>query len=136
MNDLKQARVLLAAAERDVSALRGMGDAAVFADEIFGFHVQQAVEKLFKAWIALLGEEYPATHDLARLVEIIKTHDAAVVVFGDLAEYTSYAVRFRYSTSDHGTAPLNRSMAIQRVITLQETVQSRLEDMNAISPRC
>jgi HEPN domain-containing protein len=35
-------------------------DVEVFADEIFGFHVQQAAEKLFKAWIALLGEEYPS----------------------------------------------------------------------------
>ena len=37
MSDLKQARVLLMSAERDISALRGMADAAVFADEIFGF---------------------------------------------------------------------------------------------------
>ena len=32
MSDPKQARVPLEAAERDVTALRGMGDAAVFAD--------------------------------------------------------------------------------------------------------
>ena len=38
--------MLVAAAERDVSALHGMGDTAVFADEIFGFHTQQAAEKL------------------------------------------------------------------------------------------
>lgn len=49
MSDLEQARELVGAAERGISALRGMGDAAVFADEIFGFHVQQAAEKLFKA---------------------------------------------------------------------------------------
>ncbi len=53
MNDLEQARELASAAERDISALRGMDDAAIFADEIFGFHVQQAAEKLFKAWLAL-----------------------------------------------------------------------------------
>ena len=52
MSDPKQARVLLEAAERDVSALRGMGDAAVFADEVLGFHAQQAAEKLLKAWLA------------------------------------------------------------------------------------
>ena len=38
MSDLKQARALLEAAEFDVSALCGMGDAAVFADAVFGFH--------------------------------------------------------------------------------------------------
>lgn len=44
MSDIKEARALLNASERDNSALRGMGDAAVFADTIFGFHVQQAAE--------------------------------------------------------------------------------------------
>ncbi|MCY4585777.1 MAG: hypothetical protein OXB98_07035 [Bryobacterales bacterium] len=44
MSDRKQARLLVTAAEREISALHGMADAAVFADEIFGFHVQQAAE--------------------------------------------------------------------------------------------
>ena len=52
MSDLEQARELAGAAERDISALHGMGDSAIFADEIFGFHVQQAAEKLLKAWLA------------------------------------------------------------------------------------
>ena len=59
MSDLKQARILVKAAERKVSALHGMGDPAVFANGIFGFHVQQAAEKLLKAWLASLGEAYP-----------------------------------------------------------------------------
>ena len=29
-----------------------MGDVIVFADEIFGFHAQQAIEKSLKAWLA------------------------------------------------------------------------------------
>ncbi|MDE0239275.1 MAG: hypothetical protein OXQ84_03605 [bacterium] len=52
MSDLEQARELVGAAQKDISALRGMGDATVFADEFFGFHVQQAAEKLLKAWLA------------------------------------------------------------------------------------
>ena len=61
--DLEQAQLLLTAAQRDLSALAGMSDATVFADEIFGFLVQQAAEKLFKAWLTLLGETFPATHN-------------------------------------------------------------------------
>ncbi|MYA88127.1 MAG: HEPN domain-containing protein [Boseongicola sp. SB0662_bin_57] len=55
MIDSEQAQELADAAERDISALRGMGEATMFADEIFGFHVQQAAEKLLKAWLALRG---------------------------------------------------------------------------------
>ena len=49
MSDLKCARILVEAADKDVAALRSMGDTAAFADEIFGFHAQQAAEKSFKA---------------------------------------------------------------------------------------
>jgi hypothetical protein len=130
MNDLKQAQVLLATAERDMSAIKGMGDGTIFADEIFGFHVQQAVEKLLKAWLALLGKAYPATHDLARLLEILKTYDTNVLEFCDLTEYTSYAVRFRYSVSDHDATSLNRSVAVDRVSLLLDVVRSMVADPN------
>ena len=54
MSDVKCARVMYRAAERDVLTLRSMtADAPV---ESFGFHVQQAAEKALKAWLALLGE--------------------------------------------------------------------------------
>lgn len=61
MSDRDQANDLLQAASRDLRALAGMGDANQFADEIFGFHVQQAAEKCLKAWIGLQNEEYPFT---------------------------------------------------------------------------
>ena len=43
--DSEQARMILEMAKKDFKALRGMGNAETFEDEIFGFHVQQAVEK-------------------------------------------------------------------------------------------
>ena len=88
MSDLKQARVLLTSAERDISALHGMADADVFADEIFGFHVQQAAEKLLKAWLALLSETYPTTHYLARLLAMLRASDVEATRFNELMEYT------------------------------------------------
>ena len=106
MSDLKQAGLLLGAAERDLTALRGMTDATVFADEIFGFHVQQAVEKLFKAWLAMLGKTYPTTHNLARLLEMLNTHDVETEGFDELVEYTPYAVQFRYSYGEPNSIPL------------------------------
>ncbi len=81
MSDLKQARALLEAGAKDVSALRGMGDEALFADEIFGFHVQQAAEKLLKAWLASLGEIYPLSHDLASLLDMLRKRGADVARF-------------------------------------------------------
>lgn len=47
-SDLEQVHILLEAARKDASALRGMGDPALFPDEAFGFHTQQAAGKLCK----------------------------------------------------------------------------------------
>ena len=59
---------ILAMARKDFQAVKGMLDAGVFSEEIFGFHVEQATGKLLKAWISSLGLEYPHTHDLGRLL--------------------------------------------------------------------
>ena len=128
MSDGKQARLLLAASERDLTALRGMMDATVFADEIFGFHVQQAVEKLFKAWLALLGESYPATHNLARLLEMLTPHNVDTSRFDKLVEFTPYAVQFRYAPGDPGSIPVDRKTAVEGVQMLFEVVRRRSDD--------
>ena len=131
MSDLKQARVLLMSAERDISALRGMADVAVFADEIFGFHAQQAAEKLLKAWLALLGETYPTTHDLARLVAILRARDVEATRFNELVEYTPFAVQFRYAPGDLSARPLDRDTAIERVEALLKEVRRQFDNMSA-----
>jgi len=45
MSALEHARGLLVMARKDFDALRGMVDNPLFAEEIFGFHAQQAIEK-------------------------------------------------------------------------------------------
>ena len=72
MKDLEQARHFLGIAERDYRALGGMRDPEVFSDEIFGFHVQQAVEKALKAWLCALGVPFPRTHDLDELGALLE----------------------------------------------------------------
>ena len=63
MSDVKCARMMYRAAERDVLTLRSMtADAPV---ESFGFHVQQAAEKSLKSLARLAGRDvYPLTHSL------------------------------------------------------------------------
>jgi HEPN domain-containing protein len=58
MSDRDHACLIFEMAKKDLSALEGMLNKQNFADEIFGFHAQQAIEKCLKAWIALLGSNY------------------------------------------------------------------------------
>lgn len=72
MADLDHARSLLRMARKDFNALIGMQESILFADEIVGFHVQQAVEKALKAWLCARDAAYPMTHELARLLTLLE----------------------------------------------------------------
>ena len=128
MIDLEEALVLLAAADRDLSALRGMADPLVFADEIAGFHAQQASEKYFKAWLVLLGESYPYTHNLARLLRLLQEKETTAARFRELNEYTAYAVQFRYEAFESEAAPIDRQEAVRRLEAPRRHVRQRLPD--------
>ncbi len=127
MSDLKEAGTLIEAAERDISALRGMHDVDVFADEIFGFHVQQAAEKLFKTWLALLDEVYPLTHDLDLLLDLLQKRASGTARFRNLVEFVPYAVQFRYDV-DPDPEALDRVSALQHVEDLLQHVRQRLTE--------
>ena len=135
MSDPKQAQALLEAAEKDVSALRGMGDTTVFADEIFGFHVQQAAEKLFKAWLSLLGEVYPMTHDLTELLELLKARRSDAGRFDPLADFSPYAVQFRYGMGDAGAEALDRDRVLGQVEPLLEEVRMQSKETGSAARR-
>lgn len=128
MSDLRQARVLVKAAKRDITALRGMSDVNIFADEIFGFHAQQAAEKLFKAWLALLGQTYPPIHDLSELLSMLIECQPDAARFDPLIDYTPYAVQFRYGIGDNDGLPLDRDTALQRTESLLREVQRQFPD--------
>ena len=106
MSDLEQAKNMLLMASKDLQALKGMGDEEVFSVEIYGYHVQQAVEKTLKAWLCYLGKTYPRTHDLDELVALLQDAGQGVSdEFASLAEYTDFATTFRYEAyTEFGSA--------------------------------
>jgi len=109
-------------ARKDLKALSGMTDADIFAEEIFGFHAQQAIEKALKAWLAWLDVEYPRTHDLSLLLSLLQAREADIAPFEDLIEYTPYAVQLRYEAFDALAEPLDRLETIRRVCQVLEHV--------------
>ena len=127
MSDPKSARMLYRAAKRDVLTLRSMTDDAPV--ESFGFHVQQAAEKAFKAWLALLGEKYPLTHNIETLLDLLDDRGVSVEPFGSLVDYTPYAVEFRYAGVDSGAEPIDRESALALVETLVEQVGHQATDV-------
>lgn len=128
MGDLEHAGSLLRMAHKDFNALVGMQGNSLFADEIFGFHVQQAVEKALKAWLCAYGPgSYPLTHELARLFTLLENQGAVVEPFWSLVQYTLFAVQARY---EEGIAeldePIDRAEEIRNVSALLTYVEKLL----------
>ena len=131
MSDLKHARHLLTMAHKDLAALAGMSDPVVFADEIFGFHAQQAAEKALKAWLAALGVVYPLKHDLALLLQLLAKQGADVSAFKSLDDYTDFAVDFRYLGIEMAAASPDRSAVRVEITGLLDHVSRSVEALEA-----
>ncbi len=129
-SDPKCARMMLDSAERDLRAMRLLEDEG--PEESFGFHLQQAAEKAFKAWVATFGGLYELTHDLGDLlnqVQALGVESAEVERFRRLANYTPYAVEYRYQGVDPWVEPIDREGAIALVGELLGRVQAQLDSI-------
>ena len=123
--------MLLHASERDFEALRAIRHSDKVSDKVFGFHVQQAAEKSPKARLAVLGEVYPFTQNIALLLAFLDDRDVTTTPFCKLIDYTPYAVEFRYAGVDSNTEPINRESALALVGSLLQQVRLELAGIQA-----
>ncbi|MYC07818.1 MAG: HEPN domain-containing protein [Chloroflexi bacterium] len=86
--------------DRELITLEGLIESNL-PQEAIGFHAQQAIENILKAWISAVGLEYINTHDLEELLGIIKNvPDELVTPAGvELRWLTEYAVKYRYQSA-------------------------------------
>lgn len=130
MTDIKQAHAMLRMAQRDMAALKGMLDAIVFADEIFGFHAQQAIEKSLKAWMCALGLTYPFTHHINRLLVLLRDAGADIEAFWWADEFTIFAHQARYEEGHlESDVPLDRVSLLESVGGLLRHVDTIIENI-------
>ena len=84
-------------AKRDEHAAHVLAADGSVEDELIGFHYQQATEKLLKALLAERNIDFPRTHDIVRLMELVDDADYDVPApLQELASLTSFAVALRY----------------------------------------
>jgi HEPN domain-containing protein len=65
--------------------------------EAISFHSQQAAEKFLKAYLVWRQIEFPKTHDLDKLLDLIATRDPELAgSMRELSRLTNYSVDVRY----------------------------------------
>ena len=128
MSDLKCARELVLAPERNLQLVELMLEHNAGAEEMFGFHVQQAVEKLLKAWLAIRGESYLLTNDLEQLFAALARGGIELQAFRSLAEYTPFAVVHRYEALGTKRPPMDRAQAAFQTASLLARVKEFLSE--------
>ena len=134
MSDPEHARMLLAMARKDLEALRGMENPVVFAEEVFGFHAQQAVEKTVKAWLSLLGVDYPKTHDLEMLTAMAEQEgDVLPEHLVDLVDLTDFAVQYRYEAFEDLGEEIDRQDLAVRIAELVRFVEQQVGERSPAS---
>ena len=97
MTPLDHSQMLLQKAAQDEALLQAHLEDEAMSAELFGFHAQQAIEKLLKAWLAARAIHYPKTHNLQTLVELLESQVAPMPPeLTDLDRLTPYATVYRY----------------------------------------
>ena len=124
----EQSQLYLKKALEDERLLDEVIDSHQVSDEIFGFHCQQAAEKLLKALLSFLEVRIRKTHDLRELIDLLTDHGNPVPSpLTDVDRLTPYGTLFRYDILE-AESDFNRMEARQLIRELREWVEKKIRD--------
>lgn len=126
MNPSKHVLTLLRKAAQDQAVLEKLAGDQSFDHETVGFHAQQAAEKLLKAWLSHLGVNYPKTHQLVALLDLLEAQGKSLPgEFSNLTQLTPFATGFRYDELDSSEV-VDRGSWISLLRSLSAFVKSQI----------
>jgi HEPN domain-containing protein len=120
MARLERINVLLRKAQQDEKVVRCLMEDSEISDEVIGFHMQQAIEKLLKALLVYLNIDYPKTHVLELLVELLEANGVRMPEeMTAIESLTSFAVVFRYDDLPFSNY-FDRAEGLRMVVLVRE----------------
>jgi HEPN domain-containing protein len=124
MNEDELPSKLLVLARRDLRAAEILSNEPAVGDGIVGFHIQQAAEKALKAWLTILGLDFPRTHDLSLLIHKLGDAGVEVTSLWELLDLNPFAVQLRYEILED--EPLSHGATLEQVTALLNHVEGLL----------
>ena len=84
-------------ATQDLAVVNKLIDDPAIDDETLGYHAQQAAEKLIKALLAHGGHDYPRSHNIGLLLDLLESHGTRLPErFEDVQALTPFGTVYRY----------------------------------------
>ena len=126
---LELVRQWLGKAEEDFAVAQHLVAGQVPFYGAVGFHAQQAAEKFMKTLLVRFQVEFPKTHDLDQLIDLVAGIDNDLA--GSLrkaASLTQYAVEVRYPSESPQLTADEAKNAVQLAAHVRETVLTRLKN--------
>jgi len=90
------------------------------------FHAQQCAEKLMKAWLVFLGIDFPKTHDLTELAELLPEKDRFPISVDDCVKLTDYATVTRYPGEWEVIERADAQQAVELARRIREVVRNNI----------
>ena len=125
----EHAEILLRKAGQDEYAMNKLALDPEAADEVIGFHAQQAVEKLLKAVLNIRAVAYRRTHDLMTLIDLLRESGPPLPPdLEDVCRLGPFAAEFRYDMMPpEGKESLDRQWIVGRVRRVRSWAESMIE---------
>jgi HEPN domain-containing protein len=97
--------VLLRKGRQDELVLQKLLNDPEVDDDTLGFHAQQAAEKILKAVLASRGVDYPKTHNLRVLIELLAENGIQFPEgLSEINRLTQFGTTFRYDNFEPAPA--------------------------------
>ena len=130
MTPPNQAVLFVLKADEDIHVLSYLLTDKDTTDAIWGFHAQQATEKLLKAMLTDFGIAFPFTHRLLQLADLLTDkHHPVDARFDSLLDLTPFAVEYRYSMLPVGPndPPLDRQTLLDSLRDFRHAVARQVK---------
>jgi len=120
-------RQWLAKAEEDLGAAEILISHKTAYLSAVGFHCQQAAEKFFKAVLTFNQIEFPKTHDLGALLDLVAPMDAPLAdSLSEISLLNPYGVEIRYPGDMPDIEPEDAQEALELAKRVREAVLKSL----------
>jgi HEPN domain-containing protein len=114
------------AAQDFEAAVHLLAEGGRFADTI-GFLSQQSVEKYLKAFLVFRGIEFPRTHDIHKLLQLVATaHSSLAASLKDADLLTPFGVEVRYPGDTPEMLPGGASSSIELARRVRDAVMASI----------